>query len=85
MSGRTQFAGPRVPSLPERIRLKVIGLGVRGYFAFKRLRYRLRRRPGGKLHPDHITIPCGDLRVAEESIRPPWLRVPPQNLPRHTP
>jgi len=67
MSARTPFAGPRVPSLPER------------------LRYRLRRRPGGKLHPDHITIPCGDLRVAEESIRPPWLRVPPQNLPRHTP
>jgi hypothetical protein len=48
MSGRTQFAGPRVPSLPERLRLKVIGRGVRGYFAFKRLRYRSRRRPGAQ-------------------------------------
>jgi hypothetical protein len=27
----------------------------------------LRRRPSGKLlHPDPITIPCGDLRIAEE-------------------
>jgi catechol 2,3-dioxygenase-like lactoylglutathione lyase family enzyme len=32
---------------------------------FKRLRYRLVRRSGGKLLcVDHITIPCGDLRTA---------------------
>ena len=67
MRALTQLNGPRVLTTPERLRLKVIGLGVRGYFAFKRLRYRLRPRRGGKLlHPDHITIPCRDLRVAEE-------------------
>jgi catechol 2,3-dioxygenase-like lactoylglutathione lyase family enzyme len=53
------------PPWPERTWLKLAGLGVRGFFGAKRLAYRA--RPGPKLrHIDHITIPCGDLRVAED-------------------
>jgi catechol 2,3-dioxygenase-like lactoylglutathione lyase family enzyme len=54
----------RRPSWPERVRLKLIGLGVRAFFGAKRFAYRT--RPGPKLrYVDHITIPCDDLDVAE--------------------
>jgi catechol 2,3-dioxygenase-like lactoylglutathione lyase family enzyme len=52
------------PPWPERIRLKLISLGVRGFFSAKRLIYRARLGPKLR-HVDHITIPCGDLCVAE--------------------
>jgi catechol 2,3-dioxygenase-like lactoylglutathione lyase family enzyme len=49
----------------ERAKLKLVGIGVKRFFAAKRRAYRFKSGP--KLnHVDHITMPCGDLRIAED-------------------
>lgn len=54
-------------SLTARLWHRLIGLGIRVFFAWNRFVYRVRRPWGGKLrHVDHITFPCDDLVVAEE-------------------
>lgn len=64
MSSSSPATNGTRPSWPQRVGLKLIGLGVRSFFEAKRLAYRA--RPGPKLrHVDHITVPCGDLGVAE--------------------
>lgn len=63
MSPRTILTLPWL----ERLRRKAIGLGVRSFFAFERLRYRFGRRSVARLrHLDHVTVPCTDLETAEE-------------------
>ena len=66
---RAQLSSPRREALPllSKVLRKVIGVAVRVNFAWKRLAYRLRPPWAGKLtHLDHVTIPCGDLGIAEE-------------------
>lgn len=64
MASSCDDTNKRRPPFAERVRLKLIGLGVRGFFGAKRLAFRM--RPGPKLrYVDHITIPCGDLETAE--------------------
>jgi catechol 2,3-dioxygenase-like lactoylglutathione lyase family enzyme len=54
-------------SLSAKLQRKLIGTGVRGYFAAMRMVYRLRFPWDGKLQSlDHITIPCHDSQIAEE-------------------
>jgi catechol 2,3-dioxygenase-like lactoylglutathione lyase family enzyme len=51
----------------EKTRRKAIGIGGKAYFRSMRLLYRAHHPFSGKLKcVDHITIPCDDLRVAEE-------------------
>ena len=56
----------RMP-LTARLWRRLIGLGIRLFFAWNRFVCRARLPWGGKLrHVDHITFPCDDLVVAEE-------------------
>jgi catechol 2,3-dioxygenase-like lactoylglutathione lyase family enzyme len=53
--------------VPSKIARFAIGLGVRAFFAWERLLYRLSPPWRGKLeYVDHVTIPCLDLSLAEE-------------------
>jgi catechol 2,3-dioxygenase-like lactoylglutathione lyase family enzyme len=57
----------RRPDTLKRITYKLVGVGVRGFSAGQHLAYRLGRLGSGAItHVDHITVPCTDLRVAEE-------------------
>ncbi|WP_437570993.1 VOC family protein [Sorangium sp. So ce542] len=52
--------------LAARVQRKAIGVGMRLFFAWSHLAYRLRPPWGGKLRAvDHLTLPCADLAVAE--------------------
>ncbi|WP_437531032.1 VOC family protein [Sorangium sp. So ce726] len=52
--------------LAARVQRKAIGVGIRLFFAWSHLAYRLLPPWGGKLRAvDHLTVPCSDLRVAE--------------------
>ncbi|WP_437724934.1 VOC family protein [Sorangium sp. So ce861] len=52
--------------LAARVQRKAIGVGMRLFFAWSHLAYRLRPPWGGKLRAvDHLTLPCADLGVAE--------------------
>lgn len=53
--------------LGARVQRKAVGVGMRLFFAWSHLAYRLRPPWGGKLRAvDHLTVPCKDLRAAEE-------------------
>jgi catechol 2,3-dioxygenase-like lactoylglutathione lyase family enzyme len=53
-------------ALPTRMGRKVIGFGIRSFFAWNRLVYRVGLPWGHKLRGiDHITFPCDDLAMAE--------------------
>ncbi|WP_437968103.1 VOC family protein [Sorangium sp. So ce260] len=52
--------------LSARVQRKAIGVGMRLFFAWSHLAYRLRPPWGGKLRAvDHLTVPCANLGVAE--------------------
>lgn len=52
--------------LAARVQRKAIGVGIRLFFAWSHLAYRLLPPWGGKLRAvDHLTVPCSDLQVAE--------------------
>jgi len=63
-------AAPNVGHRPNAIGVitrKIIGVGVRGFSTGNRLAYRLSTLGSGAItHVDHVTVPCVDLRVAEE-------------------
>ena len=66
-SSITDTAMPSTLPLGEKLRRKLIGVGVSWYLASMRMVYRLRPPWRGKLrHLDHITIPCHDGEIAEE-------------------
>ncbi|KYF75709.1 VOC family protein [Sorangium sp. So ce388] len=59
---------PEVTAAPlsARVQRKAIGVGMRLFFAWSHLAYRLLPPWGGKLRAvDHLTVPCSDLQVAE--------------------
>jgi len=57
---------PAVPVIAKLVR-KGVAIGVRIFIAWNRLRYRLSFPWRAKLkHPDHITVPCRNLKVAED-------------------
>jgi catechol 2,3-dioxygenase-like lactoylglutathione lyase family enzyme len=54
-------------SVGAKLQRKLIGTGIRAYFAAMRLKYRLRFPWDGKLQSlDHITVPCHDAQIAED-------------------
>ncbi|WP_434045048.1 MULTISPECIES: VOC family protein [Sorangium] len=59
---------PELTAIPlsARVQRRAIGAGMRLFFAWSHLVYRLSPPWGGKLRAvDHLTVPCSDLRVAE--------------------
>lgn len=65
---KSQATSTAAPATPLAVlKLKGIEIGMGLFMSWSKLHYRLRRPWGGKLgFIDHITIPCRDLRVAEE-------------------
>jgi catechol 2,3-dioxygenase-like lactoylglutathione lyase family enzyme len=66
---RPRTSAREAPALPLIARLlrKGIAIGAELFVAWVRLRYRLSFPWRAKLkHLDHITIPCGDLKIAED-------------------